>query len=213
MPPKIIKKISRNIRDFGPGVFLKKMLSSGLKPLFEIRTYHIYLIDLRNIVIKASVPPDDIIIRFVAPEETAVIRQIEEMEEWLCGRVAEKLRGGQKCLVAMRGEEVAGFNLVSLDVFHLPNVWLSKPLRPKECSSEQITVHHKFRGRGLGTDLRNTFFSAMKKDGYTRIYGGTEATNTANRALTRKVGFNIFAEARYISFLGHKRLRISRLKK
>jgi L-amino acid N-acyltransferase YncA len=84
-------------------------------------------------------------------------------------------------------------------------------LRPGECFSVQITVHHKFRGKGLGTDLRQRIFASMKEAGYRRIYGGTQITNTANKALTRKVGFKEFAIAAYTRFFGYKKLKISRV--
>lgn len=194
MKGAVLKKITRNIRDYGPAVFIRKLFSSGLKPIFEVRTYQIYAVDLQKLAVRGTQYPDNLIFRFITSDETALIKQIEEMEEWLDGKVAGKLGKGQKCLVALKGDKVVGFNLISFDVFRLPVVRLAKPLRPSECSSEQITIRPEFRGQGLGAELRNVFFSRMREAGYRKIYGGTEATNTANKALTRKVGFKLFAE-------------------
>ena len=211
MPSQIRKKIARNIRDYGLGLFIEKLVSKAASPLYGSRSYHIYIVDLNKISPKRPDSPSDISIRFIGPEESALIAQIEDMEEWLHGEVADKLRRGQKCLAALRGDQVAGFNLISFDVLNAPAVKLRKPLRATECASEQITVRPEFRGQGLGSDLRNAFFLAMKEAGYRRIYGGTDITNTANRALTNKVGFRIFAKARYMTILGKKSLRISRI--
>ena len=208
----IWKKINRNIRDYGFGLFMKEMAERALGPVFGTRTYHIYIVDLDKVTIKRSPPPPGIEIRFIGPEESELVAQIEDMEEWLHGKVAGKLGKGQKCLVAVNGKEVAGFNLISFDALNVPAVRLCKPLRASECASEQITVHPKFRGMGLGSDLRSAFFLAMKEAGFRRIYGGTDATNAANRALTKKVGFKIFAKARFMRVMGRKSLRISRLR-
>jgi ribosomal protein S18 acetylase RimI-like enzyme len=208
----IRKKIARNVRDYGLGRSIQKLVAKALSPLFEVRAYYIYVIDLRRIASGPAPAPSGIGIRFIEPDETALIAQIEDMEEWLHGRVSDKLRRGQKCLTALRGNDVAGFNLISFDTLSVPAVHLTKSLRPAECASEQITVHPKYRGLGLGGDLRNAFFQAMKEAGYRRIYGGTDVTNTANQALSRRVGLKIFAKARYRRICGLQRLVISRPK-
>jgi ribosomal protein S18 acetylase RimI-like enzyme len=134
------------------------------------------------------------------------------MEEWLHGKLAAKLRNGQKCLSALQGETVAGFNLVGFNNFELPLIRLSKPMRPHECFSEQISVHPNFRNKGLGTDLRHEIFAAMKNAGFHRMYGGTQVFNSANKALSRKVGLKEFATARFTNIFGFKRLSIRRKK-
>lgn len=213
MPSLIRKKIVRNIRDYGFWLSAKKLISRVIGPLYGSRSYHIYIVDLNRVTPKRPNSGSDIKIRFIEPAEKDLISQIEVMEEWLHGEVAGKLRRGQKCLVALQGDRVAGFNLISFDFLNVPAVKLHKPLRGPECASEQITVHPEFRGQGLGADLRNAFFLAMKEAGYRRIYGGTDVTNVANRTLTNKVGFKIFAKARYMNVMGRKTLQISRLKR
>jgi GNAT superfamily N-acetyltransferase len=210
MTPKAGKKIARNFRDHGLKKLVWKSLTVGLKPILVVRTHYLYTIDLGKIELNQPQSRSDIVFRFVGPDETRVISQIEDMEEWLIDRVAEKLARGQRCLAAMRGDEVAGFNLLAFEDFCLDVIEFSKPLRPGECASEQITVHPGYRRSGLGTDLRNTLFSILKDEGYRRVYGATEALNTANKALTRKVGFRFYAKVRYLKIFRFKQLRVSR---
>jgi hypothetical protein len=76
------------------------------------------------------------------------------MEEWLEGRLASKLAKGSLCLVAMDGNIVAGFNLVGFGEVHMPLVNGKRIFRNGSAWSEQITVNTKYRGKGLGSELR-----------------------------------------------------------
>lgn len=206
----LVKKIIRNIRDYGVWVCIQKSIANVLRPLFLRRSYLIYVVDLRKVPIRAVDSSKNIVFRFISHDEEAIIRQIESMEEWLGGRVREKLKHGQRCLVALQGEMVAGFNLIGFGTFEIPLIKLSKPLRPKECFSEQITVHFKYRSKGLGGDLRQVVFRALKDAGYRKLYGGTQFSNVANRALTRKVGFKELAIGTYTRLCGCQTLKIAR---
>jgi GNAT superfamily N-acetyltransferase len=209
----LLKKIKRNQLDYGWFVCFQKICSHIFKPFFESRTYHIYFIDLQKISIRQPGSSNDFEYRFVNYSEKNLIAQIEDMEEWLHGKLAQKLQNGQKCLVALQGETVAGFNLVGFNTFELPLIRLKKKLRSVECFSEQITVHPRFRNKGLGTDLRHEIFSAMKMAGYHRMYGGTQPCNCANKTISKKVGFKDFAIVHYMNICGFKSLSIRRKKK
>jgi len=212
----LLSKIIRNFRDYGAGVFLQKSFLNIIKPIFVQWTYLLYVVDLQKFTIRQPTASSRIVFRFIDAEENAIIKQIEDMEEWLQGKITTKLRRGQKCLIALQNinkETVVGFNLLGFSRFDIPLIRLSKSLRQGECFSEQITVHHKFRGKGLGTDLRHAVFAAMKESGYRRIYGGTQTTNKANKALTRKVGFKEFALATYTRVCWYQSLKISRVHK
>jgi GNAT superfamily N-acetyltransferase len=208
----VLKKIKRNSIDYGLGVCVSKICSHILKPFFEVRTYHIYVIDLQKSPARGPRQPSHFTFRFIGPDENKLIAQIEDMEERFHGKLAERLRSGQKCLVALQDETVAGFNLVGFDTFQLPLIRLSKPMRRYECFSEQISVHQLFRNKGLGADLRHEIFAAMKGAGYHRMYGGTQVFNSANRALSKKVGLKEFAVARFTNIFWFKRLSIRRKK-
>jgi ribosomal protein S18 acetylase RimI-like enzyme len=210
VPFVLFKKLRRNLRDYGCAVCCKKAVSQIYRPFFESQSYCIYSIDLRKSLRSKNHALSEFTFRFVSANESKIIAQIEDMEEWLHGKLTDKFRSGQQCLVALQGETVAGFNLVGFETFHIPLLRLSKPLHPHECYSEQITVHPDFRGRGLGTELRYRIFSAMKEAGFHRLYGGTQLSSTANRALSKKVGLRVFAIARFINICGCTRLTFYR---
>lgn len=207
-----LKKIRRNLFDYGWIVCIQKVCSNIFEPFYESRTYHLYFIDLQKTGFQHERVSKGFEFRFINQFEKKLISQIEDMEEWLYGKLAGKLENGQKCLVAVQGETVAGFNLVGFNSFELPLVRLEKPLRPVECFSEQITVRSEFRNKGLGTDLRHEVFIAMKDAGYHRMYGGTQTCNCANKTLSKKVGFRDFASVRYMSICGFKQVSVKRKK-
>jgi RimJ/RimL family protein N-acetyltransferase len=208
----LLKKITRNRLDYGWAVCIQKIVSHIFKPIFKTQSYHIYMVDLQKFSPEKPKAPSEFVFRFINSEETELLAQIENIEEWLHGKLLAKLQNGQKCLVAMAGETVAGFNLIGFNIFTLPPVKMSKPIRSHECFSEQISVNPKFRNKGLGTELRRRIFAAMKEAGYHRMYGGTQVCNTANKALSKKVGLREFAVARYTNIFGFDWLSISRKK-
>ncbi|HEX2959586.1 MAG TPA: GNAT family N-acetyltransferase [Chitinispirillaceae bacterium] len=157
--------------------------------------------------------PSKFIFRFIGPEEMLLISQIEAIEEWLEGKLSGKLRNGHKCMIALDGDTIAGFNLIGFDEFQIPLLRFSKHLHTGECFSEQITVHPDYRRYGIGTEIRQRVFSAMADAGYKRIYGGTQPCNHANKALSKKVGLREFAAIKNVNICGLRRITISRIKK
>ncbi len=144
--------------------------------------------------------------------DTGIIRQIEDMEEWLKDKVASMIEAGGLCLVALDGERVAGFNLVSLGEGCIPLIGLRRDLRENEVWSDQITVSKNYRGKGLGSALRYRVFKELKEKGFRKVYGGTQISNLANLNLARKVGFKEIADVQYIKILNKKWVRYKRIK-
>ncbi len=208
----LFKKIIRNCRDYGAGVLLQKCIINIMALVFVRRTYLIYKVDLRKVEIKEPDTIKNIIFRFISPDEITIINQIENMEDWLKGKIAAKLKQGDKCLVAIQNSIVVGFNFLGFSAIDIPLIKLFKPLRPDACFSVQITINPKFRGKGIGTNLRYAVFGAMKAAGFRWIYGGTQITNKANMALTRKVGFRALALATYTRVGWHQWLKIKRVR-
>ncbi len=133
----------------------------------------------------------------IGPDDTALISQVEELEEWLQGGVAAKLDDGGVCLVALDGETVAGFNIVAFGRVEMPLVKTHRDFGKGNAWSEQITVNNRYRGKGLGAELRYRIFAELKERGVRRFYGGTLSDNEPNLKLTRKVGFTEIADIRY----------------
>ena len=207
---RTVKKLRRNFQDYGLGVTLGKVCSGALAFACESRTYRIYRIKLDRYV-PAELDTGGFELRLLDQEENSLIDQIEGLEEWLFGEIREKLKTGSICLVALEGEQVAGFNLVSFGEIYMPLVNMTRKFRDNEAWSEQITVSKNFRGRGLAATLRLTVFDVLKDRGVNRFYGGTLPLNLANRKLSKKVGFREIADIRYRRFLNKKTWAFKRI--
>lgn len=206
---RMIKKIRRNVNDYGLRVTLNKSMACLLKLFYENRTYRIYVKDLEKPTDFPS-RDDGFTYKIIDADDDHFIRQIEDMEEWLHGRVKNKLQEGALCLAATDGATVAGFNLVSFEEGCLPLIYFRKKLRPRTAWSEQITVHKNYRGKRLASTLRARMFEVLKKRGIRKFYGGAQVANIASLKLTRKVGFVEFADMQYRKVLTRKSLNCRR---
>jgi L-amino acid N-acyltransferase YncA len=201
--PLLVAKFRRNARDYGIGVALKKSVKYLFAFIYERKRYRIYAIDLNRCERR---PPkqDDFSYRLVQPENRDVIRQIEDMEEWLRERVASMLRKGSICIAAMDDGKVAGFNLVSFGDIYMIFVKKRRGFRRGEAWSEQITVNKAYRGKSLGSTLRLRMFDELRGKGIRKFYGGTMPDNEANLRLTRTVGFRELFDIEYRNILTMK---------
>jgi GNAT superfamily N-acetyltransferase len=138
--------------------------------------------------------------KILTSQNLDMISQIENIAEWLRGRLTEAVAAGLVCLVALDGDEVAGFNLINFDDATLVLVNLKKKLRSGIAWSEHIAVKKEFRKTGLGSQLRFRIFQELKRRGIRRLYGGTLRSNTASLALTRSVGFREIGDIHYRKF-------------
>ncbi len=210
-PGIIVKKVLRNLNDYSFSITLRKIISYLIQPVYENRTYRIYRFDMENL---QEIPLRESVFAFkvIDKSDTGIIRQIEDMEEWLKGKVASMLEAGGLCLVVLDGEWVVGFNLVSLGEGRIPLIGLRRDLRENEVWSDQITVSKNYRGKGLGSALRYRIFKELKERGIGKIYGGTQISNLASLNLARKVGFKEIADVQYLKILNKKKLRFKRIK-
>lgn len=199
-----LKQISRNIRDYGLITTITKVADGIVKPIYYRRTYLLYKVDLLNIDIP-KIDEAGLQIRYIDHSEHTIISQIIEMEEWLEKRIYEILDGNGKCLVALDGNKVAGFNLVSFNKIHLPVVHYEFQLGPEEAFSEQITVNIDYRGKGIGSKLRYSLYTNLIAEGKRVLLGGTDIHNKANLALCRKVGLKVIAKITYHKWLNFKK--------
>ena len=186
--PLLVAKFRRNARDYGIGVALRKSVKYLFACVYEKKRYRIYAIDFTRAE-RRPPKPDDFAYRMVLPGDKDIIRQIEDMEEWLRERVAPMLGKGGVCIAAMDGGKVAGFNLVSFGDVYMIFVKKRRRFRKGEAWSEQITVNKAYRGKSLGSTLRLRMFDELRGRGIRKFYGGTMPDNEANLRLTRKVGF------------------------
>ena len=208
----LLKKIKRNIEDFGALVALKKGLMYSLKTFYENRVYRIYCIELENLEIP-EVDKNDFTFKIINSKDSIIIEQIKGMEEWLYGELETKLERQGLCLVALDKERVAGFNLIAFGEVFIPLLKHKRILAQDEAWSEQITIHKDYRQRGLASDLRYRIFFELKKKSIRKLYGGTLKSNEIALRLARKVGFKELADVHFKKFFGYKNYHYNELNK
>jgi len=206
-----LKKIGRNFNDYGLLITVNKCVSGLVKTVYEDRTYRIYAIDLAGV--NGPLPEDDdLTYKLVDADDIDCIEQIESMEEWLRGRVKNKLENGFLCLAAMDGPTVAGFNIVALEEGRLPLVHFTRRLRSHESWSVQITVRKNYRGKKLASTLRKRIFAILRDRGVKKLYGGANVSNIASLQLARKVGFKELVDYRYRKVFNNTRFTWKRVR-
>jgi GNAT superfamily N-acetyltransferase len=206
----VYRKFVRNACDYGLGVAIGKALKSMIRPVSYSCKYTIYRIDLRRFRIP-DLPADGLQYRLIRPDESALVTQIESLEEWLQGSLADRLKSGALCLIAMEGHKLAGFNLISFGEVRIPLIEARRTFGRKSAWSEQITVNPDFRGRGVATALRYCVFAELKGRGTDRLYGGTLASNIGSLKLTRRAGFTEIAQVNFRRWFRSKNYRLTRI--
>jgi GNAT superfamily N-acetyltransferase len=205
-------KVHRNLQDYGWYITVQKTLAYLVRSIYFRQTYRICRINL-----DATKPSEDLnkhnfTFKILTTQNVDMIAQIENIAEWLRGRLTEAIAAGQLCLVALDGDEVAGFNLINLDDATFVLVNLRKKLRRGFAWSEHIAVKKEFRRTGLGSQLHYRIFEELKRRGIRRLYGGTLLSNTASLALTRSVGFKEIGDVHYRKFFSFEKWWFKRVR-
>ena len=208
----IVKKIRRNVRDYGLAATAQKSLAALVAFAYESTAYRIYRKEIDPSVDTGEQPPHPFKLHVLGTMDGDFIFQMEEMEEWLAGKVLDMLGSGSLCVLLLDEDKVAGFNLFSVGEVYMPLVNVKRTFRSHEAWSEQITVHQDYRGMGLATILRRQAFQELGNRGIRKFYGGTLPSNIANRKLSKKVGFQEIADIHYRKVLGSKNWLVKRVR-
>lgn len=208
----LVHKVLRNLQDYGWRITAHKTLAYLARSVYFRQVYRIYRIRLDATKLLEGLSNHNFTFKILTPQNVDMIAQIENIAEWLRGQLTEAIAAGQLCLVALDGDEVAGFNLINFDRATLVLLNLKKKLRRDFAWSEHIAVKKKFRRTGLGSQLRYRIFQELKKRGIRRLYGGTLRSNTASLALTRSVGFKEIGDIYYRKILSFEKWRYKRVR-
>ncbi len=211
-PGGIAHKIRRNLEDYGWRITIQKTLAYLVRSVYFRQVYRIYRINLG-----ATKPLEDsgkrnFTFKILTAQDASLIEQVESIAEWLRRRLQGKIAAGQLCLVALDGEQVAGFNLIDFEKANLVLVNLHKKLRRGFAWSEHVAVKKEFRRTGLASQLRYRIFEELKRQGIRRLYGGTLCSNAASLRLTRSVGFKEIVDIDYRKLLSFKNWRYKRIR-
>lgn len=208
----LVRKIHRNLQDYGWRITIQKTLAYLGRSVYFRQVYRIYRIRLDATPPAPGFKNHEFTFKILTARDADTIAQIENTAEWLHGRLAEKLSQGQLCLVALDGEQVAGFNLTNFDHATLALVNLQRKLRGGSAWSEHIAVKKAFRRTGLGSQLRFRIFQELQKRGICRLYGGTLRSNVSSLALSRSVGFKEIGDVHYRKFFSSEKWWYSRVR-
>jgi GNAT superfamily N-acetyltransferase len=205
-------KILRNLDDYGWRITIHKTLAYLVRSVYFRQVYRIYRINLA-----ATKPLEDsgkgnFTFKILTAQDASLIAQVENIAEWLRRQLQGKIAAGQLCLVALDGEQVAGFNLINFEQATLVLVNLQKKLRHGFAWSEHVAVKKEFRRTGLASQLRYRIFEELKRRGIRRLYGGTLRSNTASLRLTRSVGFKEIGDIYYRKFFSIENWQYKRIR-
>jgi hypothetical protein len=177
------------LRDLGAFHLVRRSLEESLlKHLFFVRQFIIYekqLTDLDDI----NLSNPDFEFSFISLANDDILRQIEEQSGLSREMVSEMLKDGSECLVAMDGETLAGYNLVSYGTVNVHYLERHMKLSKSEAWSDQIFTALPYRRSGVAIDLRQIMFHHLGMKGYTKFIGGYLPYNTRPGMLARKLGF------------------------
>lgn len=208
-----IRKVRRNLADYGWWTTIGKSLAVLAAPLYIHRIYRIYRIKVKDAEIE--VPPGlcRFTFQFLTERDRAEIEHVARYADWLHEDLAAKVARGDLCLVAKDEDgEIAGFNLVSFGAVYIPLLAMCRAFRPDEAWSEHIVVHPPYRKQGLASNLRHRIFAELRRRGVRRFYGGTLSSNLPALKLTRRVGFVELVDVHYYRVVQHEYWRYKRVR-
>src|SRR3989304_5626412 len=93
-----IRKILRNYNDYGILSSIKKSYYYVFRNVHIHRCYRLYRINLQNASPSSKIN-NKFEYKIITVNDSNIIRQIEQMEEWLEGKLTKKLEGGGNILV------------------------------------------------------------------------------------------------------------------
>lgn len=206
------RKLRRNLEDYGWVDTVAKSLAFFFKLFHFNQVYRIYRINLEKSARACANTAMGFVFRLLSAEDFGPIEQIESVAEWLRGKLRARILSGDLCLVALEGEKVAGFNLITFGQVFIPLINLRRTFRPGEAWSEHIAVRKEYRQRGLGSHLRYGIFDELRRRGTKRLYGGTLRSNLPSLRLARSVGFSEVLDVSYRRILGLEFWRYTRVR-
>lgn len=204
------RKLLRNYYDYGLWVLLRKCILHLIKPLYAKELVILYKIDITNATANRN-HTNNYTFRFIRSVDTAAIKQIIAMEEWIDDELKDKLSGGSICMGAFDKDKLIGFYLASFSQTVIPLLTLQLYFKNDVAWGEQITVHRNYRRQNVATELKSRIYFELKNKGIRNVYGNTRASN---KAALRSIAYFSPEKAilfRYFRFLSYETLKYGSL--
>jgi GNAT superfamily N-acetyltransferase len=202
---QVYKKLNRNIKDYGLVASIKKSCPYIFRTIYDNRSWFVTKVDfaigntLRN-------PLNSFDFRLIQENDSEIIGEIENLEEWLKGKVGEMLSDNHMCVVAFDRDRLIGFYLGGFKEHLIPNTKVKLLLNKNEALGVQITVKKDYRGAGLATDLRRTFYKEVQAIGIKKVFGYVATHNKSSLNSAKKVQATVLGILSYSRVLNHNRL-------
>jgi GNAT superfamily N-acetyltransferase len=200
-----LKKIIRNIEDYGYWISIKKAFNYIIRPIYSKRSLIIYEINLKNC--DEHLINSNYEFKLLNASDKKIIDIIEEKEEWLKGELRERI-SSSFCMAILHKKNVVGFYLASFQVGRIPLLKLKMCIENDEAWGEQITIFRDYRRMGLGSKLRSAVYSELKKMGIKHLYGHRAEYNIASQKSVKKYLLRELLKAEQIIIIGYNRLRL-----
>jgi GNAT superfamily N-acetyltransferase len=208
------RKLRRNLEDYGWPRTAKRVVAHLAKVFYFQQVYRIYRITLDPDARDERFAESEFSFMTLSAQDAKTIAAIEEIAEWLRGRLRQKIASGQLCLVATTDDgRVAGFNLINFGEWLLDPINLRRKVRKGSAWSEHIAVTKPFRRRSVGSQLRCKVFDELRERRIRRLYGGTPRSNKASLRLASAVGFKEISDIHYRKILWFESWRFKRVPK
>ncbi len=204
----LTRKLRRNVNDYGGQMAFRKGLAFLLRPFYQKVIYYLYELDLNTP--KRQTPSrgyGNYHFKMLSPTDTSAIAQIEAMEEWLKGTLAQRLKANCQCMALFEGDAVIGFNYAAVGEGNIPLLRLKVLTGPTQAWSEQISIAKAYRRKGLASLMRQRFYQELQQKGITALFGHRQWFNVASRQSARKYTRQILAKVDYIKLLKCHRLK------
>lgn len=203
--PFLSKKFSRNFLDYGFRTSFMKTMQFLIKPAYHQKEFILYELNLN--AADCTCGNGEYSFHVLRQCDTGWINQIERMEEWLQGELRNRLRTNGICMVVVKEDKVAGFNLATVGEGIIPLLRLRVITAPDEAWSLQITIAREHRQKGLGSELRKRFYSELAVRGIKALYGHRQIWNIASENSARKYTSNELVRAKYLRVFNYQRLK------
>jgi hypothetical protein len=199
------RKTMVSLGNLGVKYTIRRILEETmLKKLFLFRNFIIYDKDLTKLN-NVRLQNPKLKFSFISEDNPEILEELEEISGFSRDLIMERLQTGSDCLVAMEGNKVVGFNMVSFGNVYIHYLEQYMNLLESEAWNEQISVSNQYRYQGIAADLRNVMFKHLKEKDYARCIGGTLQINVKARMLARRTGFIEREKVTFIRMLKRKK--------
>jgi GNAT superfamily N-acetyltransferase len=200
------RKLYRNHIDYGLFILLRKVVT-GILGIFyrNVRTI-IYQLDMESNC-RVLNHRDNLTFMLINGKDHFSLRKIEEMAEWLEGKLDPDLLTGKRiCMGVFDKEKLIGFYVATFGEVFLPILSIKITLKHDEAWGEEIMINKKYRGKGIAGVLKHRIYRELQNRGVRSIYGCVGTYNKASLKSATKFQFKKAYYVRLFKILNSRKI-------